>query len=266
MNNIILNVKNLSYKKIFNDLNMRVEKGTFIAISGANNCGKTTLIKILSGLVTTEHMVKFNDDYLENINKHILFKKEGIVILNDQINFLMNTVQDEISFVINNLNLSEEKKQERYKKIIELFNLKKYEKENPDLLKRSEKIKILLALAVLDNPEILFLDDIFIMMTKAEKKEILAILKKINKKEKTTIIMSVNKLDETIDCDYLYLLNSGKIILEGKPLTILKDDNIINRLGLDIPFMIDLSVKLKDYDLLEDIILDMDRMVDTLWK
>jgi len=81
-----------------------------------------------------------------------------------------------------------------------------------------------------------------------------------------TIVMSTNRLEETLNCDYLYILNNGQVSLEGHPLDILKDDNIINRLGLSIPFMIDLSVKLKDYDLLDDVVLSMDGLVNTLWK
>ena len=53
---------------------------------------------------------------------------------------------------------------------------------------------------------------------------------------------------------------------EGFPLEVLKQDNKLNKLGLELPLMVDLSVKLHDYDLLKDIIIDMDRMVDTLWK
>ena len=54
--------------------------------------------------------------------------------------------------------------------------------------------------------------------------------------------------------------------LKGTPLEVLKHDNIINKIGLDVPFMVDLSVKLKDYDLIDGIELDQDRMLDILWK
>ena len=103
-------------------------------------------------------------------------------------------------------------------------------------------------------------------MTKSERKELLEILNKLNKEEKITIVMSTNTLEEIVDTDYLYILNKGKIEVEGNTIEILKQDNKLNRLGLELPLMIDLSVKLNDYDLLKDVILDMDRMVDTLWK
>ena len=78
--------------------------------------------------------------------------------------------------------------------------------------------------------------------------------------------MATNNLEEVLEANYLYILNKGKIAMEGTPLEVLKQDNKLNKLGLELPLMVDLSVKLHDYDLLKDIIIDMDRMVDTLWK
>lgn len=264
--NNIITVENLSYKKIFNNLNMNIIKNQFVAISGSNNCGKTTLIKILSGLISTENMITMNGAYLESINKTKLFYDEGIVLLNEEINFLFDTVKEEILFVLENINIDENKKIKRYNDVVKLLNLKPYEKINPNNLSRNVKIRVLLALAIIHKPKILYIDDICIMMMKKETKQILDILTYLNKKEKMTIVMSTNRLEETVNCDYLYILNNGQVALEGHPLDILKDDNIINRLGLSIPFMIDLSVKLKDYDLLDDIILNMDGLVNTLWK
>ena len=265
-NKYIMQIQNLSYKKVLTNLSMNIEKGQFIAVSGSNNSGKTTFIKLISGLIPCENMIIINDSYIETINKNTLFNIEGIVLLNDKINFILNTVYDEIMLVLDNLNLPETEKFSRYREIVKLLDLKSYEKINPNSLNRTNKIKVLLALAIIHKPQILLLDDLCLMMTKKEKNNILSILKLLNEKDNMTIIMATGSLEETITCDYLYILDKGKIVIKGKPLEILKDDNIINRLGLEIPFMFDLSVKLKDYNLLDDVILDMDGMVNTLWK
>ena len=81
-----------------------------------------------------------------------------------------------------------------------------------------------------------------------------------------TIILSTNNLEDTINTDYLYILDKGKIVVEGAPLTVLKEDTLINRLGLTLPFMVDLSLKLKFYELIDDIELDMEALVNKLWK
>ena len=177
----IISVKNLSYKKIFSDISFDIEKGSFVAISGSNNCGKTTLIKLLSGLITTKEMIKFDSSYIEDINKTKLFLNEGIVILNEKFNFIFDNVRDEISFVLDNLDLSSQEKETRYNEVISLLKIKKYETMNPNTLNRKEKILVLLALSIIHKPKVLFLDDICVMMNRCEKKVILDILQKLNK-------------------------------------------------------------------------------------
>ncbi len=262
----IISVNNLSYKKIFSDISFDIEKGSFTVISGSNNCGKTTLIKLLSGLITTEKMIEFDSNYIEDINKTKLFLNEGIVILNEKFNFIFDKVRDEISFVLDNLDLSEDDKETRYNEVVSLLKIKKYEGLNPNTLNRKEKILVLLALSIIHKPKVLFLDDICLMMNRCEKKTIIEILHKINKEWGITIVMSTSKLEEAVTTDYIYIINNGNIALSGKPKEVLKDDNVINKLGLSMPFMIDLSIKLKDYDLIDDVILDMEGMVDLLWK
>ena len=83
--------------------------------------------------------------------------------------------------------------------------------------------------------------------------------------QKISVVTTTN-LEEIIDSDYTYVLNNGNIIMEGQPLSILREESILNRAGLELPFMIDLSLKLEFYELLNEEITDMDRMVDTLWK
>ena len=73
-------------------------------------------------------------------------------------------------------------------------------------------------------------------------------------------------LEEIMDSDYTYVLNDGNIVMEGTPLQVLKEEKLLNQFGLELPFMVDLSLKLEFYELIEGVITDMDRMVNTLWK
>jgi len=78
----------------------------------------------------------------------------------------------------------------------------------------------------------------------------------LNEKENISIIFTSNNLTDCLLSDYLYLLDNGKVVIEGIPVSVMKEEKIINRLGLDLPFMIDLSSKLIFYELLNEIILD----------
>ena len=262
----LIEIKNLTYKDILKEINLKVSKESFIAISGTNMSGKTTLIKIIATLINTTDSIIYNEKKIEDINKHELFKEIGIIIPEERQKFENLTVEDELFNILSNLPFEQSNKIKEYQRVLNLLHIENILTDNPNELNGLNYIKLLLASSLLSNIKVLLADNICIDMTKSERKELLEILNKLNKEEKITIVMSTNTLEEIVDTDYLYILNKGKIEVEGNTIEILKQDNKLNRLGLELPLMIDLSVKLNDYDLLKDVILDMDRMVDTLWK
>ncbi|MDO5393860.1 MAG: hypothetical protein Q4F33_04585, partial [Mycoplasmatota bacterium] len=144
--------------------------------------------------------------------------------------------------------------------------LTKIKSKNLRELSVEETIKLQLALATIVPPKILLLDDLSTYFSRKDLLELLDILNKIRIESKITIIMATINLNITINTDYIYVLNNSEIVLEGEPLSVLEKDNILNKVGLELPFMLDLSVKLRDYDLLKKTELDIDRMVDTLWN
>ena len=104
------------------------------------------------------------------------------------------------------------------------------------------------------------------MMNKKTKEKIISILKHRVKKDQLTVILTTMNLEDILDSNYTYVLNQGNIVMEGVPLNILKEEKLLSQVGLELPFMIDLSLKLKFYELIKEIITDMDGMVNTLWK
>ena len=256
----IINIKDLDYKDILHNIDISINKNDFITISGSNKCGKTTLIKILNKEINTNNKIKVNNKDIKEYSLKEYKDVVGSVIYGTDNLYLFNTVEDETNYLL------DKKLKNRYKELIKLFKLTKYEKTNPNNLDKYNKLKLNILKEVILKPKILLLDDIFLYLSDKETNEILKILKYLQEKDKLTIILTTSNLNNTIDSDYLYILSEGKIVLEGKPLEVLEKDNLLNRLGLELPFMIDLSVKLKDYNLVDNIKLDMDRMVEDLWK
>ena len=79
--------------------------------------------------------------------------------------------------------------------------------------------------------------------------------------------MTISNLELSIKSDYLYVIGNNKsIILEGIPKTVLEKDNILNKNGIELPFIIDLSVKLKDYNLVDNIYYDDESLINDLWN
>ena len=103
-------------------------------------------------------------------------------------------------------------------------------------------------------------------MNKKTKEKVLRIIKNRIQKDHLTVILTTMNLEEILDSDYTYVLSNGSIVMEGNPLKIVKEERLLNQVGLELPFMIDLSLKLEFYELLTGVITDMDRMVNILWK
>lgn len=262
----ILRVKELSYKDILKDINMDIKEQQFITISGSNMCGKTTLIKLLSGMLSSKNNIFLESKSIEKMSRNNFYKSVSFVIPSQEEIFIFPTVEKELLFILDNLGIRPSVKMSRYKEMLELFDLKEITQSDPNTLDEKTQTKLRLAIAVMTKPKVLLLDDICFMMNKKETDDIIKKLKALQKAYKITIIMTTSNLRETISSDYLYIINGGKIILEDKPLKILKKDNELNRLGLSVPFMIDLCVKLEDYDLINKVVLDMDLLMSVLWK
>lgn len=258
-----LYTKNLSYKSILNNINISFEENTINYISGSNKCGKTTLIKILSGIVDIKDSVYYDQKDIYNFSSYELSTLFSKVLLQDIDYFTFSNIDQELLYKLDKLNIDKNTRKKRYNEVVKLFDLDEYLYTNINDLSSIEKLKLSLSKALLSKPEILFLDDIFSSIDFNSAKKILLKLKSI---DNLTIIMSSNNLDLSTESSKLIILNKGEVVLDGDTLDVLKEDSLLNKVGLDLPFMIDLSIKLKYYDLLDDIEFDMDRMVDKLWK
>ena len=232
----IIEINNFSDDNLFKNMDISIEKNKISCISGANSCGKTTLIRILNRDIIADNDILINK---VDINDYTI---------SDYTNLVQAVIPFEIVYE-NNID----------DKLLKKFKIKN---RNIKLMTDKEIILTQLAIAINNKPKILLLDNIFIYFNDKEKKDLFRLLKEL----KITVIYTTIDLNDSLYSDYLYIIGDKRIILEGKPLEVLEKDNIINKVGLNLPFMVDLSVKLKDYELLDEIILDKNRMVNALWK
>ena len=263
MSNNCIKIIDLNYLDIFNNFNLEIQDNKFTIISGSNNCGKTTLIRIIDGQIKCNSKILL---YNKNYDDYKLTETGNIIktIIPKETLFTQNIVEEELKYQL--LELSKEERKKRVKDIAKKFKITKLLSHSIKTLSEDNIIRLQLALAVINSPKIIIIDDLFPYFQRQELLEIIQEIKQISKLEKITILMMTNCLDCALLSDYIYIMNNGKIVIEGEPLNVLEKDNIVNKSGLNLPFMIDLSVKLRDYDLIKNIELDMDRMVDTLWN
>ena len=261
----IIEINKLNYLNVFSDFSTSFEKNKLTTISGPNNCGKTTLLKILSKKINSNSDIIINNNNINDykINEYYKLVKSVIPLEEEFINY---TVEEELQYTVDRLFLNKEEKNSRIKSIIKNLYLNGIRKKEIKDLNDKEFILLQLADSIITTPKILLIDDLSPYLDSEEIKKIIIFLKSIISKYDMTIIINSLRLEDIIETDKIIIINNSEVILEGNPIDILQKDNILNKAGIKVPFMIDLSVKLKDYNLIDEVELDMNRMTNKLWN
>lgn len=266
----IIEIKNLNFSyndhQILKNINLNLEEHSFTTILGSNNSGKSTLIKLILGLEHTENKIKIDKTILTKETISDIKKQIGVVFENTSDQLLARTVEENINFALDNARYPKTKRKKQINNIANKLNIESILKKEIRSLSGGEKQKVALACALVIEPKILILDEAFTMIENKSKAEILKILKNIHKNEKITIIMVTNDANDCLLGDKIVLMKDGTIIKEGTTEEVCKEEKIFRQIGLELPFMVDLSIKLQYYGLIDKIIYDMNEMVDTIWK
>ena len=267
MDNII-NIKNLSVsiggKKILNNLDLNINSNDLYAICGISGSGKTTIIKSILNEVDFDGDITVLGQDVNKKNINYIRKNVSVLLDNPSDMFITEVGRKEYLLELKNLKYDMKSANKKIDERVKLLNMEKFIDKNISCLSGGEKQIIALGLLLLKQPKILLLDSPFEMLDEKEKTKIESILKKISKD--TTVILFLNNLEESLICRRIYVLSKGKFILYGVKRRILKKEAEIKSSGLKLPIMADLSIKLGYYNLLDNIILDVDKMVNKLWK
>lgn len=264
----LLEINNLSYSykdnTIFNNLQISIKKETLNLILGANSSGKTTLIRLLSGILPSNNCITIDEVTLNKKNIRDYLLSIGVVFFDDNNKFLFDKVLDELAFPLENLNYKSKDITNRIYEVRNILGLQNCINKNTYDLTTYEQVKVLIGVAIMHKPKVIFLDNILSKLNFQESKKLFNHLNKL--KKDITICITSSSLTNILYFDNVIVINDGKNIIQDIPENVLKQDNDLSKIGLTIPPMIDLSLKLGFYGLLDEIITDVDGMVDKLWK
>lgn len=265
----ILEVKNLYYcenqQKILNNLSFVVETEQKIAIIGNNGSGKTTLLKLLAGVLPSQNSITLDYGYLNLKKSPDDVGKLGCVFP-DNFVFLFDDVYHELAFPLENLCYSKETIKKTVRNLTKYFNVSYILDKKIKDLKEEEKALLRILLAIIHGPKLLIMDDPFIMMNRSFRKNVIERLLSFIKENHITLIFSSSDMEDVLASDYTYVLQNGEIAMQGETLSILKEDIRLKKMGLELPFMVNLSLMLEFYEILDNVYLDMKELAVKLWK
>lgn len=264
----ILKVDSLNYaykdRIIFENLSLNIKKAEWVCICGCNGCGKSTLIKLLTGIIKTDENITICNYELKS-NLYEVRRNIGVVFTDIDNMFLCETVRDDLIYVLENLGFSSNEIDKRINEVSNFLGIGKFLDLSASFLSGGEKSLCALGIAIVGRPRILFLDEAFSMIDSNKKTEIFKCLKKLNK-EGLTIVNVTHDLNDAYFSDRMIVISNKRVVLSGKPITVFKKDKVLKGAGIGIPFEIELSSKLMLYGLVPNLKVDIGDLVDVIWK
>jgi len=253
--------------KLVNNISFSLEEKELICVLSPNNCGKTTLIKTLCGLIRSKDgkiLLEGKELTKGNFKKYI--KRIGVVFENINDTYICERVDDELKFPLIHLAYPYKKIKSRVKEISKLLAIEDKLNKSINEISTLDKAKLSIGVALMHNPDILIVDDIFKSLNPKDKEIIMDIFKLLIVSYDKSIIFTTSDLNDCIGLNRIYVLGNKKVIMNGSFDEIIKKDNELSKVGIDIPIMIDLSRKLQFYNLIDEIYYDPDKVVNALWK
>lgn len=260
---IVLKTNDLSYKD-FSNINLSFKDKTYYSIIGPNNSGKSTLFKLISGIILTSNHISCNNIYLNKNNASKYIVNLGIVSRVNNNSFIFKKVIDEMMYPLTNLGYSHNKSITRIKEILELFNSHDLLNKSINELSVYDQELLLIMISLLHKPKVLLLDSVLELFKEDKRNDIIKVLNELVK-EGMTIINFTNSLEVAYYSDKIILMDKYKIIGEYNPRDIFQHDQMFYEHNLEIPFLVDLAIKLKIYNLVDKEYFSMKEMVDDLW-
>ena len=247
----IIKVENLCFEyepglKTIHNISFQIKKGEYVAILGHNGSGKSTIAKLLIGLLEKKSgniIIDHKELNLENLYK--IREKIGIVFQNPDNQFIGATVRDDIAFGLENICIPREKMDELIEHYAKRVRMDQFLDHEPTKLSGGQKQRVAIAGILAMSPSIIILDESTSMLDPRGRKEINELIRELKEDKEMTIISITHDIEEAKNADRILLLNKGEIVGDDQPETLLMNEKLLLDLHLDTPFALKVSRKLK---------------------
>jgi energy-coupling factor transport system ATP-binding protein len=250
-----------------NKISMQIYQGEWLAIVGHNGSGKSTLARLLNGLQFPNSGsievggIPLSEDSVWDIRRQI-----GMVFQNPDNQFVGTTVQDDVAFGLENNGVPVEIMVERVVDALKKVSMDSFLDQEPHHLSGGQKQRVAIAGVLALRPSIIILDEATSMLDPRGRAEVIDTIMKLKDEENITVISITHDLEEAAKADRIIVMNKGELYREGTPEEIFQMDEELVELGLDIPFPVKISKKLRQVGInIEKHYLTEEELVAALW-
>lgn len=269
----IVQIENVSFKYdlqeeyALNNVSLNIYKGEWLAIVGHNGSGKSTLAKLLNGLQFAEKgTIVIDGTQLSEETVWDTRKLVGMVFQNPDNQFVGSTVQDDVAFGLENHGIPRGEMIIRVQEALEQVKMSQFLLQEPHHLSGGQKQRVAIASVLALKPAIIILDEATSMLDPKGREQVLETIREIKGDHELTVVSITHDLDEAAKADRIIVMNRGQVYREGTPNEIFQMEEELVSLGLDIPFSVKMSKKLKELGLsLDKHHLSEEELVKQLW-
>lgn len=233
--------------KTIDQISFSVPKGSYTVVLGHNGSGKSTIAKLIIGLLEPKTGdITVDGIHLDEEHLYDVREKVGIVFQNPDNQFIGSTVRDDIAFGLENLCVPTEDMEDIIQTYAKKVNMTEFLDHEPTKLSGGQKQRVAIAGILAMHPSIIILDEATSMLDPRGKIEINNLVHELNQTQNMTILSITHDIEEAALSDHVILLDNGHIIEEGTPEEVLTQKKELERIGLDVPFAYKISKKLHD--------------------
>lgn len=251
------------------DVSIDIQKGQFIAILGHNGSGKSTFARHLNALIMPTSGEVWVDGNLTSDHDKIwdIRQSAGMVFQNPDNQIIGSIVEEDVGFGPENLGLPTNDIWKRVEEALKSVGMVKYAKFSPNRLSGGQKQRVAIAGTLAMKPECIILDEPTAMLDPNGRNEVIDAITMLNKEENVTIILITHYLEEIKNADHVFVMNEGKVVMEGTPRQIYSKGNDLKNYKLMLPQVAILANRLRQAGYIKDeIAMDENELADIICK
>ena len=252
-----------------NDVSLDIEQGQFIAILGHNGSGKSTLAKHMNAILNPTEGTLWVDgmDTKDEDNIWKVRQTAGMVFQNPDNQIIGQVVEEDVGFGPENMGIPTEEIWQRVEESLRAVGMYEYRKYSPNKLSGGQKQRVSIAGVLAMHPKCIVLDEPTAMLDPSGRKEVIRAVRGLNQVEGVTLILITHYMEEVIYADRVFVMDEGKVVMQGTPREIFSQVERLKHLRLDVPQVTLLAYELQKSGLkLPDGILTAQELTEELKK
>ena len=231
---------------VFEDMNLTVDEGSFVAILGTNGCGKSTLAKHFNsillptgGKVYVCGIDTSNEERIMTVRRNV-----GMVFQNPDNQIVANVVEEDVAFGPENLGVSSPEIRRRVDQALKQVEMYEYREHAPHLLSGGQKQRVAIAGVIAMEPKCIVLDEPTAMLDPRGRREVIETIGRLNREKGITVVLITHHMDEAAKAQRVVVLDKGKVAADGTPQEVFSKVELLHSIGLAAPETVELCWEL----------------------